>query len=405
MKKQILVIATLFISTLSISQTEKKVLFIGNSYTGSNDLPKLVSNLAQADGNSLNYQAYSPGGKLLSQHLQDATTLNYISSEAWNFVVLQEQSQLPSFPDSQVESDFYPYAEALTERIRDNNPCSIPLFFNTWGRRTGDQQWEGINTFEKMNIRLYNAYEHITEETSSMISPVGIGFAHVKNDPTAVVDFNNLYVVDGSHPSIHGSYLAACIFNNIIFSSTSLENTYIPSGMSQAEAAYLQFVADRVVYEVDSVRIDFTPLTENDFTFELTDNTITVTSSIINGEFVHWKFGDGTISEIENTSHTYNANGVYNLELVTKNACAIKSTTQTVNVSTLGFSEEIITSFKVYPNPSIDGRVFVENKGKPYSVYTVLGEEIYTGSSENIQLAKGVYIFQQNDVSRKLIVN
>lgn len=405
MKKQIFVIAALFISTLSISQTEKKVLFIGNSYTGSNDLPKLVSNLAQADGDSLNYQAYSPGGKLLSQHLQDATTLNYISSEAWNFVVLQEQSQLPSFPDSQVESNFYPYAEALTERIRDNNPCSIPLFFNTWGRRTGDQQWEGINTFEKMNIRLYNAYEHITEETSSMISPVGIGFAHVKNDPTAVVDFNNLYVADGSHPSIHGSYLAACIFNNIIFSSTSLENTYIPSGMNQAEAAYLQFVADRVVYEVDSVRIDFTPLTENDFTFELTDNTITVTSSIINGEFVHWKFGDGTISEIENTSHTYNANGVYNLELVTKNACAIKSTIQTVNVSTLGFSEEIITSFKVYPNPSIDGRVFVENKGKPYSVYTVLGEEIYTGSSENIQLAKGVYIFQQNDVSRKLIVN
>ncbi|HTO38161.1 MAG TPA: DUF4886 domain-containing protein [Brumimicrobium sp.] len=405
MKKQIFVIAALFISTISISQTEKKVLFIGNSYTGSNDLPKLVSNLAQADGNSLNYQAYSPGGKLLSQHLQDATTLNYISSEAWNFVVLQEQSQLPSFPASQVESDFYPYAEALTERIRDNNPCSIPLFFNTWGRRTGDPQWEGINTFEKMNIRLYNAYEHITEETSSMISPVGIGFAHVKNDPTAVVDFNNLYDVDGSHPSIHGSYLAACIFNNIIFSSTSLENTYIPSGMNQAEAAYLQFVADRVVYEVDSVRIDFTPLTENDFTFELTDNTISLTPVVTEGDFVSWNFGDGNSSQVEEAVYIYQVGGSYNVQLVTANECYTGTVTKIVDISMLGLNEETTSSFKVYPNPSIDGRVFVENKGKPYSVYTVLGEEIYTGSSENIQLAKGVYIFQQNDVSRKLIVN
>ena len=32
------------------------------------------------------------------------------------------------------------------------------MFFMTWGRENGDPQWDSISTFNKMNLRLRNAY-------------------------------------------------------------------------------------------------------------------------------------------------------------------------------------------------------------------------------------------------------
>ena len=55
-----------------------------------------------------------------------------------------------------------------------------------------------------------------------------------------------------------GSYLAACIFYNIIFETTSTGNGYLPAGVSPTEATYLQDVADHVVYDVDSITVDYT---------------------------------------------------------------------------------------------------------------------------------------------------
>ncbi|PKR80208.1 hypothetical protein CW751_11135 [Brumimicrobium salinarum] len=55
------------LTTLGLSQASKKVLFIGNSYTSVNNLPNLISSLADAAGNTLTYDAYTPGGSQLNQ--------------------------------------------------------------------------------------------------------------------------------------------------------------------------------------------------------------------------------------------------------------------------------------------------------------------------------------------------
>ena len=51
---------------------------------------------------------------------------------------------------------------------------------------------------------------------------------------------------DGSHPSIYGSYLAACVFYNVIFETTPVGNTFLPAGVTQNQATYLQSVAYHV---------------------------------------------------------------------------------------------------------------------------------------------------------------
>ncbi len=62
MKKTLL---SLFLITFSfaISQTSKRVFFIGNSYTNVNNLPNLIKNVADSAGDILEHQSQTPGGQ------------------------------------------------------------------------------------------------------------------------------------------------------------------------------------------------------------------------------------------------------------------------------------------------------------------------------------------------------
>lgn len=404
--KRILGLALLLMASTSYSQVQKKVLFIGNSYTSANNLPSLVTSLAQASGNGIYTDAHIPGGAQLNQHATNPVVLNKIASEDWDFVVLQEQSQIPAFPYSQSSTLFYPNAAILADSIYSNSECSVPLFYNTWGREMGDPQWDSINTFEKMNNRLFIAYSRAAEQAEAMLSPIGIGFAHINQDVNALVSFNDLYTSDGSHPTIKGSYLAACIFNNVIFSGISTGNTFVPNGMNSGEAEYLQSVADHVVYDVDSVQIDFRPdLSNNDFATTVNSGQATFTPSILEGDFHSWSFGDGQNSTQENATHTYTSNGTYEVVMYSSANCQLDSVKQEVVISTLGLSSEELSGLNVYPNPSKNGVVNIDLIGnETYSVYTSLGKEIYQGKDKQLNLSKGVYLVKYKNQSRKIIV-
>jgi len=50
------------------SQT-KRVLFLGNSYTSTNDLPQMIANVANSVGDTLEWDVEAPGGYYLYDHL------------------------------------------------------------------------------------------------------------------------------------------------------------------------------------------------------------------------------------------------------------------------------------------------------------------------------------------------
>ena len=126
MKEKILILALIF----SISAfAQKKILFLGNSYTAVNNLPNLLYQMALADGETIIFDSYTPGGYTLQQHSNDVTALAKINSQAWDVVVLQEQSQLPSFPPFQVITDVLPFAKKLDSLIHVNNPCTQTVFY------------------------------------------------------------------------------------------------------------------------------------------------------------------------------------------------------------------------------------------------------------------------------------
>ena len=70
-----------------------------------------------------------------------------------------------------------------------------------------------------------------------MIAPVGLAWKYVLGDSDLV-----LHSGDNSHPSIHGSYLAACVFYTLIFEE-SPEGLWFPEEIGDKDATYLQKAA------------------------------------------------------------------------------------------------------------------------------------------------------------------
>src|SRR5208282_4563589 len=73
-----------------------RILFIGNSYTYRNDLPRMFARLANAGGHEVETDMVATGSFTLSNHLASSHTLKKIKSGKWDWVVLQEQSTIPS---------------------------------------------------------------------------------------------------------------------------------------------------------------------------------------------------------------------------------------------------------------------------------------------------------------------
>ncbi|MCX6197843.1 MAG: hypothetical protein NTY88_01300 [Bacteroidetes bacterium] len=135
--KKIFTLALTCISLLLQAQ-QTKILWLGNSYTSVNNLPKMFHDLALSGGDSIIYDSNTPGGYTFNQHSVNTTTIQKIYSQPWDYVVLQAQSQEPSFPPSQVQTETFPYARTLDSLIHDNDSCTKTVFYLTWGKKYGD---------------------------------------------------------------------------------------------------------------------------------------------------------------------------------------------------------------------------------------------------------------------------
>ncbi len=240
----IILSVSFMLSNLLLAQDTLRALFIGNSYMGVNNLPQMVQDLSNSLGDVLIYESNTPGGQTFQ--MQAANPVNYqkMAAQEWDYIILQGQSQEPSFPFDQVNSQTLPYAVQLADSAKAIQPCSQVNYFMTWGRQNGDPQWDSINTFDKMNTRLRDAYLRIADSANAAVSPVGVAWKYVRDNYPVI----NLYQQDGSHPSLTGSYLAACVFYSSLYHKPSTGSTYNP-GIDLADALLMQQIASSIVLD------------------------------------------------------------------------------------------------------------------------------------------------------------
>ncbi len=403
MKKAYFLIGfTLFLQQLAQAE-KRKILFLGNSYTYVNDLPNTLKQLALSLGDSIEVDSYCPGGSTLNSLYNDANTLAKIQLPGWDYVVVQAQSQEPSFSPVQVAADTYPFAKKLDSLIHISNPCAETIFYMTWGRKNGDAgncaAYPPVCTFEGMQQRLRESYLEMSADNHATCSPVGVAWRTCRSQFPAV----ELYNPDESHPSANGTYLAACVFYSTLYQKTSLGAPYVLAGVAAADATNLQTIASQTVLDSIENWQQAGHLPHADFSYNIAQNNVSFTNTSLRSANYDWDFGDASPSvQTPNPVHVYSAVGTYTVTLKSMSACNRYSlATRQISIATLPNS---IT--ETLPATTADlyyasGKIFLKKGLSELSLFDMTGKLIWqkrqldAGATINCaNLPTGLYFYR-----------
>lgn len=225
-------------------------LFIGNSFTYMNEMPKLFDAIATNAGKNVYVKSDTKGGANFEEHSNRPSVYKSIRSHKWDNVILQGYSREFIHAASYVDSATVPYLNKILDSIYANNPCTNVYFFMTWGYEEGFGGYEYTKDYEGMADTIHGGYLRIGEHYQLPVVPVGKVWKNVKTSSRA-----KLYIHDKFHPNIRGSYLAASTFFSAFYDEEN-EN-FRPKGVSKkwgkfiANEAYEWVHNNREMYSLD----------------------------------------------------------------------------------------------------------------------------------------------------------
>jgi hypothetical protein len=197
-----------------------KVLFIGNSFTARNNLPGLIADLAAVRGRGLQHRLISAGGASLRTHWNAGAALKAIQENHYDCVVLQEQSTLPVKNAKRMHENVRLFDQA----IKDAGAKTV--LYMTWARLNAPETQQAIT----------EAYTSIGQELDATVVPVGVAWKRFlsKHDKPVLHDR------DQSHPTLAGSYLAACVFLEVLFEENPMGIESNVAGLTEKDRLLLQ---------------------------------------------------------------------------------------------------------------------------------------------------------------------
>src|SRR5262245_46364231 len=199
------------------------ILFIGNSFTQRNNLPELLAKMAAAREVSVTHELISVGGASLRTHWNAGRAAKAIATGGYDYVVLQEQSTLPVKNARRMAENVRLFDEAIKQA------GSEMVLYMTWARQHSPETQQTIA----------DAYVAVGKELGATVVPVGL----VWQDFLAQHDRPVLYDRDQSHPTLAGSYLAACVFLVALLKANPVGIDSGLAGLSEQDWAALQGAA------------------------------------------------------------------------------------------------------------------------------------------------------------------
>jgi hypothetical protein len=145
-------------------------------------------------------------------------------------VVVMDCSQCPIHP--QLKAVFEEYAKKQSDIVRKHG--AQPVFFMSWAYKDRPE----------MTAQLAEAYTHEANRNDALVIPAGLAFAKaVARRPQL-----ELYQADKRHPTLVGTYLAACTSYAAVYGKSPVGNGYT-AGLDTDTAGFLQAVAWETVRE------------------------------------------------------------------------------------------------------------------------------------------------------------
>ncbi|MEM7430675.1 MAG: DUF4886 domain-containing protein [Pseudomonadota bacterium] len=219
----------------SAAEAGNDILFVGNSFTYYNNslhnhYRRLLRGLSEpVEPGTVRAKTIS-GGRL-PEH--GAGLLSMLDGESWDIVILQGHSRVPLEDDT--EAGLRSAAETYAESIRDAG--AEPVLFMTWA----------YTDRPEMTDRIDAIYSSLGEELGAKVAPVGLAFAAVTDARPEIA----LRTDDRRHPSLAGTYLAACVFVAVLRGESPEGNNYV-ADLDPDVAAFLQSAAWQTVQQYNA---------------------------------------------------------------------------------------------------------------------------------------------------------
>ncbi len=234
-------------SLLAAEKAPAKILFIGNSYMGVNQLPNIFKEVVASAGLAEPViKSSNPGGKTLEQHLKFNNTVALIDEGGWDVVVIQGQSQEASMAQEfdNMHKSFLDGGKALCELIYRKSPQARIVWYQTWARHA--DYWKAKapdlavgKSPDDMMARNRKSYEELANKCpKSTVARAGEAWAkYYQTHPG-----KELHSGDNSHPTFAGSYLAALVIYQTIYQPATMKSNY-HGKLTEELAAELQKTA------------------------------------------------------------------------------------------------------------------------------------------------------------------
>ena len=206
-----------------------RALFLGNSYTYVNDLPGVITRLADNARSPVRFETgmLAPPGQTW-EGLDADPMVDTLLGQAWDVVVLQDQSEQAWTVDG-----IKPALVRLAGEITATGARTV--LYMTWAR--APRPGGGAREFAQM-MALNRYYERHGEVTGAAVAPVGRAWERALRDPGVT-----LHDRDGSHPNPAGTYLAACVLYATLTGESPVGLGDAGLGLAPASSARLQQVA------------------------------------------------------------------------------------------------------------------------------------------------------------------
>jgi lysophospholipase L1-like esterase len=178
-------------------RNDTSILFVGNSLTYTNDLPKLVAGIAKSKGRKIKTEMLALPNYALMDHLTDGNFQKMIASKKFQYVIVQQG------PSSQAEGKamLLEAAHTITAMCESNGARLV--FFMVW---------PAYNDYNNFDAVIKN-YTEAAVRTNSILCPVGA----VWKDYIDRTNDLSYYGPDRFHPSMKGSQMAAEIIFKALF--------------------------------------------------------------------------------------------------------------------------------------------------------------------------------------------
>jgi hypothetical protein len=216
---------------VDIPEAGLRVLFIGNSLTYTNEMPRMVQHLATSADRSFAYGVAAAPNYSLEDHWADGIT-GTIAAQRADVVVMQQGPS--SLPANQQHLAYW--ARQLEPSIRAAG--GIPALYMVWPEASRLSAFDAVR----------DAYRNAAEEVDGLFLPAGdVWRAAWARDPDIAT-----YGSDGFHPSVIGSMAAALTVFAVVFEAEALLESCPFPAYAGVSTAVMQLLCAAVLDALDA---------------------------------------------------------------------------------------------------------------------------------------------------------